>query len=167
MPGATPSPSPTSRTRSGTKRAARRSKNACNGGRGVDAPRPPFPRRKLNRRHLGTTLFAIPSAGMSPADALTWLVGSPRFPPNPARQAGRNLTRTVKVAPMPRLLAFLVLPALLTLSRLPTVRADEKPTAFRHGLVVAVSPEGADVGLGILKKGGNAVDAAVATAFAM
>lgn len=37
----------------------------------------------------------------------------------------------------------------------------------RHGIVVAVSPPGADVGRGILQKGGNAVDAAVATAFAM
>lgn len=37
----------------------------------------------------------------------------------------------------------------------------------KNGMVVAVSPPGVDVGLAILKKGGNAVDAAVATALAM
>ena len=37
----------------------------------------------------------------------------------------------------------------------------------KHGMVVAVSPPGADTGRDILQKGGNAVDAAVATAFAM
>ena len=37
----------------------------------------------------------------------------------------------------------------------------------RNGMVVSVSPPGTDVGLSILKKGGNAVDAAVATAFAL
>lgn len=37
----------------------------------------------------------------------------------------------------------------------------------KHGIVVAVSPPGADTGRAILQKGGNAVDAAVATAFAM
>jgi gamma-glutamyltranspeptidase/glutathione hydrolase len=36
-----------------------------------------------------------------------------------------------------------------------------------HGIVVAVSPPGVDTGRDILQKGGNAVDAAVATAFAM
>jgi gamma-glutamyltranspeptidase/glutathione hydrolase len=37
----------------------------------------------------------------------------------------------------------------------------------RHGMVVAVSPTGADTGKDILQRGGNAVDAAVATALAM
>jgi gamma-glutamyltranspeptidase/glutathione hydrolase len=51
--------------------------------------------------------------------------------------------------------------ALLALS------AAEAPPSQRHGLVVAVSPPGADTGCGILRRGGNAVDAAVATALAM
>lgn len=37
----------------------------------------------------------------------------------------------------------------------------------KNGMVVSVSPPGTDVGLAVLQKGGNAVDAAVATAFAM
>jgi gamma-glutamyltranspeptidase/glutathione hydrolase len=46
------------------------------------------------------------------------------------------------------------------------IDAAEKSDGSRGGMVVAVSPPGADVGLAILRKGGNAVDAAVATAFA-
>src|SRR5437870_9509072 len=47
------------------------------------------------------------------------------------------------------------------------VHADSQVAEYRQGVVVAVSPPGADVGLAILKQGGNAVDAAVATAFAL
>jgi gamma-glutamyltranspeptidase/glutathione hydrolase len=46
------------------------------------------------------------------------------------------------------------------------IGADASRTQ-KHGIVVAVSPPGADTGRAILQKGGNAVDAAVATAFAM
>src|SRR5437016_3423539 len=45
--------------------------------------------------------------------------------------------------------------------------AGERKADFRNGVVVAVSAPGANVGLAILKEGGNAVDAAVATALAM
>jgi gamma-glutamyltranspeptidase/glutathione hydrolase len=45
--------------------------------------------------------------------------------------------------------------------------AVEKPMEGRNGMVVSVSAPGSEVGLAILKKGGNAVDAAVATAFAL
>jgi gamma-glutamyltranspeptidase/glutathione hydrolase len=66
-----------------------------------------------------------------------------------------------------RFVARLGLPAVLFLgfSLIPLPAAAPAPT--KHGMVVAVSPEGADVGRDILLKGGNAVDAAVATALAM
>jgi len=45
-------------------------------------------------------------------------------------------------------------------------RADEHTTTGKHGMVVCVSPEAADIGVAILKQGGTAVDAAIAVAFA-
>jgi gamma-glutamyltranspeptidase/glutathione hydrolase len=45
--------------------------------------------------------------------------------------------------------------------------AEKTLPGSRQGMVVSVSAAGSEVGVGILKKGGNAVDAAVATAFAL
>ena len=45
-------------------------------------------------------------------------------------------------------------------------RADDRTATGTHGMVVCVSPQAADVGVTVLKQGGNAVDAAVAVTFA-
>jgi gamma-glutamyltranspeptidase/glutathione hydrolase len=76
--------------------------------------------------------------------------------PAPVRRSGKTLL------PVVALFGF----AFLCFALMDGVAAD-KPTAPKHGMVVAVSPQGAEVGRDILQKGGNAVDAAVATAFAM
>jgi gamma-glutamyltranspeptidase/glutathione hydrolase len=61
---------------------------------------------------------------------------------------------------------FAVLASLFTLSSLTAQTPDTRTTQAKNGVVVCVSPPAADVGLEILKKGGNAVDAAVAIGFA-
>ena len=47
------------------------------------------------------------------------------------------------------------------------VVAAERAIEAQHGMVVTVSPQATDVGVTVLQHGGNAVDAAVAVAFAL
>jgi gamma-glutamyltranspeptidase/glutathione hydrolase len=47
------------------------------------------------------------------------------------------------------------------------VQAARQPVRAKHGMVVAMEAIAADVGVGVLQKGGNAVDAAVAVGFAL
>ena len=63
---------------------------------------------------------------------------------------------------------FQTLVALVALALTAVVPAPARePVRARHAMVVAQEPLAADVGAAVLKSGGSAVDAAVATAFAL
>jgi gamma-glutamyltranspeptidase/glutathione hydrolase len=56
----------------------------------------------------------------------------------------------------------------LTAQAVPTTPLPtDKPTRARHAMVVTIHHDATDAGLAILKKGGNAIDAAVAVGFAL
>ena len=69
------------------------------------------------------------------------------------------------MAPMRRHLSLLLCLALTGLSV--PLDAVRQPVRAKHGMVVAMESTAADVGVAVLEKGGNAVDAAVAVGFAM
>src|SRR4249920_3574176 len=60
-----------------------------------------------------------------------------------------------------------ILPLLLLLTLTVPLGAVRQPLRAKHGMVVAMEAQAADVGVAVLKAGGNAVDAAVAVGFAM
>src|SRR5262245_22552186 len=83
---------------------------------------------------------------------------------NPFVGAQRYTTKTM-AARLPRMRRTLVLVLALVLSV--PLAANRQPVRARHGMVVAMESLAVDVGVDVLKQGGNAVDAAVAVGFAM
>ncbi len=63
--------------------------------------------------------------------------------------------------------SFVPAAAQLASDTAPAASRDVTPVVARHGMVVAQEARAARVGVDILQRGGNAVDAAVATGFAM
>src|SRR5579872_7306595 len=56
---------------------------------------------------------------------------------------------------------------LLLMPLMGAILSAHEPARARHGMVVADEPLAADVGVAVLKAGGNAIDAAVAVGFAL
>ena len=79
----------------------------------------------------------------------------------------------ILIAPMSRhnlhLFAVLVVAASLAAAQSPSQMSykGEQPTHAQHGMVVSVHHLASDAGVEVLKEGGNAIDAAVATGFAL
>src|SRR6201996_4366882 len=68
---------------------------------------------------------------------------------------------------MRRRLSVYALVCLLPAETLSPPLFAKEPVRAAHGMGVAQEPIAADTGLAVLKEGGNAVDAAIATAFAL
>src|SRR6516165_2381058 len=74
--------------------------------------------------------------------------------PSPAPRPGR-----ARIGLMRRLLPLALVLVMQAAAR--------EPVRARHGMVTAQEPLAADVGVEVMKKGGNAIDAAIAVGFAL
>lgn len=79
----------------------------------------------------------------------------------------RTMTRAVFSGTLALCLGVLSIPGTPTLGTRSVYAADPAPVEARNGMAVAAEPLAAQAGVDMLKRGGNAIDAAVAVGFAL